>query len=87
MNEKRKVVPMPIPAIGGAQQLPFDVSQAERKVCKACGWEMFDKVYRMGVISKFAQGNKTQMNVTVEYPVYVCRACGWEFNTEVGEKQ
>lgn len=87
MNNKRKVIPMTVPGIGGGQQLQFDVSQAERKVCKACSWEIFDKVYRIGMISKFAPGNKTQMDIPVEYPVYVCRACGWEFNTEVGEKQ
>jgi len=87
MNDKRRVIPMPIPGIGGGQQLPFDLKQAERKVCKACGWEIFEKVYRMGIISQFAQGNKTQMDVTVEYPAYVCRACGWEFNVEVLEEK
>lgn len=86
MKDKRRVIPMPIPGIGGQQQLPFDVKQAERKVCEACGWEMFDKVYRMGMISQFAQGNTTKMNIPVEYPIYVCRACGWEFNTKVEEK-
>ena len=87
MSNERKRIPMAVPAIGAGQQLPFGIKQAERKVCKACGWEIFDKVYRMGMISKFAQGNKTQMDVTIEYPLYVCRACGLEFNVEAPEKQ
>ena len=87
MSNKRKVIPMPIPGIGGQQQLPFDVSQTERKICKACKSEFFDKVYRMGLISQFATGNKTKMNIPVEYPTYICRACGWEFGTEVEKKQ
>ena len=87
MNNKKKVISMAVPGIGGGQQLPYDMTQAERKVCKACGWEMFDKVYRIGMISQFATGNTLKKDIPVEYPVYVCRACGWEFNTEVGEKQ
>ncbi len=87
MNDKRKVISMPIPGIGGQQQLPFDIKEAEQKVCNACGWEFFDKIYRMGIISQFAQGNKTKMEVMVEYPTYICRACGWEFGTEVEKKQ
>lgn len=87
MNDKRKVIPMPIQGIGGKQQQPFDLSQAEKKVCNACKSELFDKAYRMGIISKFASGNKVNQDVTVEYAVYVCRVCGWEFNIEVGVKQ
>lgn len=87
MNDKRKVVPMTVPGIGGSQQLPFDLKQAERKNCNACDSELFDKVYRIGIISKFASGNKTKMDVTVEYPIYICRKCGLEFNVEIGEKQ
>ena len=86
MNDKNRF-PMAVPGIGGGQQLPFDVKQAERKVCNACKSEFFDKVYRMGMISKFAKANTTQMDVTVEYPAYVCRACGWEFNVEIPEQK
>lgn len=87
MSNKRKAISMTVPAIGAGQQLPFDIKQAERKVCKDCGWEIFDKVYRVGIISKFAEGNKTQMDVTIEYAIYICRACGWEFGSEVKKKQ
>ena len=87
MNDKRRVIPLPVPAIGGGQKPPFDVSQAQRKACNACQSALFDKVYRMGMISQFASGNTTKMDITVEYPIYVCRECGWEFNKEVGGKQ
>lgn len=87
MNDKKRTIPFPVPAIGGGQQPPFDLKQAEKKICEACKSEIFEKVYRMGMISKFASGNKTQIDVMVEYPIYVCRECGWEFGAEVGEKQ
>lgn len=87
MNDKKKVIPMTIPGIGTAQQLPFDIKEAERKNCNACDSELFDKVYKMGLISQFALGNKTQMDIPIEYATYICRACGWEFNVEVKKKQ
>ena len=83
MNDKRRVVPFPVPAIGGGQKPPFDISQAEMKACNACKSELFDKVCRMGLISQFATRNTTKKDIPVEYPVYVCRDCGWEFNVEV----
>ena len=86
MNDKNRF-PISIPGIGGPQQLPFDLKQVERKVCKACGWEIFEKVCRMGLISQFASGNTTKKDIPVEYPAYICRACGLEFNVEAPEKQ
>lgn len=87
MNERHKGIPFPVPAIGGKQQLPFDVKQAEKRVCNACKSELFDKVYRMGMISQFASGNTTKKDIPIEYSIYVCRECGHEFNKEIGEKQ
>ena len=86
MNDKNRF-PIAVPGIGGGQQLPFDVRQAERKVCNACGWEIFDQVYKIGLISQFASGNTTKKDVIIPSPIYICRACGLEFNVEAPEKQ
>ena len=86
MNNKKKVIPFSVPNVGAGQQLPFDITQAERQVCKECKSEFFDKVYRLGMISRFASGNTTNQEIKVEYPTYVCRECGWEMGKE-GEKK
>ena len=87
MSNKKNTIPFQIPGIGGGQQPPFDLSQAEKKSCNACKSELFNKVCRMGLISQFATKNTTKKDIPVEYAVYVCRECGWEFNVEVKEKQ
>lgn len=71
-------IPMPAPLMGTLSQ-PFDVTQAQRKACGQCGGELFDKAYKMGVISRMASGNRTGQDITVEYPCYVCSNCGIEF--------
>lgn len=45
-------VPMQVPRIGGGNNQPtIDVSQAVKKVC-GCGCDLFNKVYRVGLICK-----------------------------------
>jgi len=61
---------------------PFDVSQAQRKTC-ICGCELYEKVFKMGLVSRLASRNTLNQDITVEYPMYVCRECGTEFNTGV----
>lgn len=87
MNDRMRGISIPVPGIGGKQQPSFDLKEAEHKICESCQSEIFEKLYRLGMISQFASGNKTKMDITVEYPVYVCRDCGWEFGTEVRAKQ
>jgi len=70
----------PIPL--NTQQLPFDVSQAIKKACDICNCELFDKVFRVGIISKFALLNRLDHDITIEYPTYVCRKCEQEFNVK-----
>ena len=60
------------------QQLPIDPSQAVRKTCQQCGGEIFEKVCRLGIISKLAPGNRTGGDVNVELHMYLCKACGAE---------
>jgi len=69
-------------AIQTKQQPQFDLSQAVKKACP-CGHEFFDKVFRVGIISKLALGNKLNHDITVEYPNYVCSACGLEFGKDI----
>ncbi|MFH1448100.1 MAG: hypothetical protein ABIG39_04515 [Candidatus Micrarchaeota archaeon] len=91
MKNKMKV-PIPIPLIGQQQQqqLPFDVSQATVKICGSCKGLIFDKCFRMSIISALAPGNKTGQQITVEQPVFICRGCGLEMNmqaTNIGTTQ
>jgi hypothetical protein len=69
---------IPLQAIQTKQQPQFDLSQAVKKACP-CGHEFFNKVFRIGIISKLAPGNKLNQDITVEYPSYVCQSCGVEF--------
>lgn len=68
--------PMSIPRIGN-QQIPFDISQADKRLCP-CGCEYFHRYFRLGVVSKMASRNTTGIDVLIEYPAYVCRDCGVE---------
>lgn len=74
----RPTVPMMVPNLGAKQQSPIDITQASRRVCE-CGGEYFDKVMRLGVVSKMASGNRTGQDVIVELYCYLCRKCGVEF--------
>ena len=87
MNDK-KIPPFPIPGIGGAgpQQVQVDVSEAKPIICLGCQCVFFDKVFRMGLISQFAPGNKLGKDIPVEYPAYLCRDCGLEIRKELKEK-
>ena len=76
------IMPMMVPKAGGQQQM-FDLSEAIPKVCDKCKGEHFDKVYRLGMISKMASRNKTGQDVRVEYQTYLCRSCGHEFGVPV----
>lgn len=88
MNQKRKAIPMHVPAIGGApNQAPFDISQAQPKMCLGCQSEFFDLVYKVGKISSMAPGNKTGKDVTVKYEVFICLECGLEIDKEPKVKQ
>jgi hypothetical protein len=64
-----------------AQQAPIDPSQAVKKVCP-CGHDIFEKVCRLGIISKLAPGNRTGGDVNVEYWTYLCKSCGAELVKE-----
>ena len=49
-------IPMSVPRVGGNQQQPqFDINQAVYKKC-VCGFDYFDKVFEVGVISDLAPG-------------------------------
>lgn len=83
MNNKGRGIPIPIPAIGGAQQqVPFDISQARQQNCLGCKSNLFDLAYRVGIISSMAPGNKTGQNVTVKYEAYICHECGLELGKQ-----
>lgn len=76
MKTVKTVIPMNVPAIGGQQAL-FDVRQTAWRQCD-CGSELFDKVNRVGMISKMAIGNRTGKDIPIESIAYVCRTCGKE---------
>jgi len=80
MKQRRDIIPMSVPAIGNGHQQPmFDVSQSVPKKCE-CGSEHFEKVFRVGLVSKLAPGNKMQQDIIIEIPVYICHNCGNEMN-------
>lgn len=81
MGEQMKGgLPMMVPAVGYQKQ-PFDLAEATRKTCP-CGSELFEKIYRIGIISKMAPNNLTRMDISVEYPTYICQECGVELGKE-----
>ena len=81
MIDKTKVIPMQVPNLGAQQTLPVDITQASRRVCP-CGAELFDKVLRVGIVSRMASGNRTGQDVSIEMPTYVCRKCGLELGKQ-----
>jgi len=87
MNNKLQIG-VPIPNIGGQQQLQFNPAHAQKMVCKGCGGELFDSALRLGMISKFAPGNQTKQDVIIQVPAFVCRNpdCGLEVGKEPGPK-
>lgn len=70
-----------VPMIGknNQQSIMVDISHAVYKKCE-CGSVHFDKVYKVGTISKLTPGNKTGQDIIVEVPVYICHGCGMELN-------
>jgi hypothetical protein len=81
MKDVRNVLPMGSARVG--MQQPFDIAEAVPKKCDKCQGEFFDKVLRLGVISKIAPGNKTGQDVRIEFNTYLCRHCGHEFGAPV----
>jgi hypothetical protein len=81
MGNGKNVIPMMVPRIG--EQQPFDISQAVQKQCAKCKGDYFDKVFRIGMISPMAPGNKTGQEIRVEYQTYLCRLCGREFGAPI----
>ena len=77
-------ISMTVPSIG--QQPQFDIRQAVPKKCE-CGYELFDKTFRVGLISKMAIGNRTGMDIVTETVIYVCRECGKSLNMLAGGGQ
>ena len=76
----KKVIPLQVPNVG-AQTLPVDITQASRRVC-SCGSELFDKTFRVGIVSRLASGNRTGQDVAIEMPTYVCFKCGIELGKQ-----
>lgn len=70
---------MRVPVINNQQQPMFDVTQAVQKKCE-CGSDHFAKFFKIGLISRFFSGNKTNQDIIIEAPVYGCCNCGKEFN-------
>jgi hypothetical protein len=74
-------IPMMVPKVG--QQQPFDIREAVGKKCEKCSSVNFDKVFKLGIISSIAPGNKTGQDVRVEFQTYLCRGCGHEFGAPI----
>lgn len=64
------------------QRPPIDLSQTVFMKCESCQYEFFDLAWRLGKISKFADGNKTGQEINIESKVFICRGCG----LRVGQK-
>lgn len=83
MKQLRRVLPMPVSRLGNdgnqQQQQMFDINEALQKQCE-CGSKYFEKVFKVGLISKLAPNNKLQQDITIEVPIYVCHNCGKELN-------
>ena len=78
MSNHNKPIPLgAVPLVGQAQP-PIDVTQASVRVC-ACGSNVFDQAFTLGMVSRMASGNKTGQDVLVQMPVFVCRECGTVF--------
>jgi hypothetical protein len=66
--------------MGGA--MPLDPSQAVFQKCK-CGCELYEKRFRIGVVSRLASRNRTGQDVRVDFEAAsVCIKCGAEFGVE-----
>jgi len=87
MSKFKNVIPMSIPRIGGDSQQPeFDITQIVYSQCE-CGVERFCEVFKVGIISRLAPGNKTNQDISVKAPAgFVCCECGKELNPLKKEK-
>jgi hypothetical protein len=65
----------------------FDITEAIPKVCEHCGGLVFNKVFRMGLISALAPKNQLRRDIPVEYPTYICCACGVELFAKPSQPQ
>lgn len=77
----KNVLPMGSARVG--MQQPFDIADAVPRRCEKCQGEYYDKVLRLGIISKIAPSNKTGQDVRIEFNTYLCRKCGHEFGVPV----
>ena len=71
---------MPIRA---GQQPQFDAREAVKKSCEKCGFDYFEKVYKIGMIPVVAPSNKTGKEVRINYEIFICLKCGHEFGAPV----
>lgn len=83
MKQGKNIMQMRVPAIGSNQQ--FDANQVMQRKC-TCGFECFKKSFRVGIISKFATGNKTNQDIIIEVPVYFCHSCGLELSLKINKE-
>lgn len=86
MKPKRNIISMPVPKIGNNSQKLFDPTQAVQLNCE-CGSEYFDKVFKIGTISKLAPGNKSNQTIVLELPIYICHECSKELKPLPEENQ
>jgi len=85
---KNKIqIPMAVPAIGGVQQQPFDINEAELKPCEKCGKNIYQQVFKLSIISALAPGNRTNKPILAPTQAFVCMGCGWEFGMEAPKKK
>ena len=74
-------IPMSVPNLGQQKGPGIDINEAIWKTC-TCENDFFDKVYRVGHVSKMASKNTTGQDVAVEMPVYICHKCGMQIGAE-----
>ena len=87
MNDRKKVIPMPVPGIGGQQQVQINEMDTIQKSCLSCNAELFDLAYRYRILPSVSMKNPTGKDIPIKVETFICRSCGWEFGTDVPKKQ
>ena len=64
------------------QQPQFDIREALPKKCPQCGCELFEGLYRLGVIPSMAIRNRTGQDLLIKTEAYLCWECGAEYRKE-----
>ncbi len=84
MNDKRKVVPMQVPMIGGGPgQITITEFDTMGSRCKNCNSDLFTLAYRHRILPAVSPKNPQGQDIPIKIEVFICKECGLELMSKL----